>query len=456
MHTTPLHLQAFNPQPFINRRDALIEKIRAAGGGVTIIPTAAEALRNGDAHHDFRPASSFYYLTGFCEPEAVLVLSVTASKTQSILFCREKNIEREIWDGYRYGPEAAQKVFTMDACHAIDQLNQILPTLLNHQTRIFAPLAQNTALDAIITQALNQSRAATRSGATAPTQWHDIDALIHEARLVKDATETAWLHAAGRISAQGHVRAMQTCRAGLRETDLEAEILYSFAKDGAQHAAYSSIVAAGANACVLHYRAGHSVLNDGDLCLIDAGAEYGFYAGDITRTFPVNGRFSTAQKAVYEVVLAAQNAAIAAIRAGASFMAPHDAALDVLVDGMLDLKLLDKQQVGKREDVIASGAYRDFYMHRTSHWIGLDVHDVGAYSEGQTENHQPIWRTLQSGMVLTIEPGLYIRPAKHIPEQYWNIGIRIEDDAIVTDSGCELTTRDVPVTVADIEHLMKG
>jgi Xaa-Pro aminopeptidase len=456
MNTTPLHLQAFDPQPFIARRNALIEQIRAAGGGVAIVPTAPETLRNGDAHHDYRPASSFYYLTGFCEPEAMLVLSVTANETKSILFCREKNIEREIWDGYRYGPEAAQQAFAMDACHAIEQLNQILPTLLNNQARIFAPLAHNTQLDTIIAQALNQSRSATRSGATAPTQWHDVDALIHESRLIKDSSEMAWLHAAGRISAHGHVRAMQTCQAGLRETDLEAEILYSFAKSGAQHAAYSSIVAAGANACVLHYRAGNAVLNDGDLCLIDAGAEYGFYAGDITRTFPVNGRFSAAQKAVYEVVLAAQNAAIAATRVGATFMSPHHAALDVLVDGMLDLKLLNKQQVSTRQDVIENGVYREFYMHRTSHWLGLDVHDAGTYSDGQTEGNQPIWRTLQSGMVLTIEPGLYIRPAKHIPEQYWNIGIRIEDDAIVTDNGCELTTRDVPVSVTDIEHLMKG
>ena len=453
--STPLHLAPFAPAAFIARRTHLMDSMRALGGGVAIIPTAPEVVRNRDAHYDFRPDSYFYYLTGFSEPEAVLVLIATEHTQRSILFCREKNTEREIWDGYRYGPEAAQKTFALDEALPFDALKQHLPTLLAHQTQIFSPLLDNATWDATLREALNSARSATRSGASAPRVVHDVYALLDEQRLFKDAQELEWMRAAGRISAQGHVRAMQTCRSGQRETDLEAEILYSFAKEGAQHVAYSSIVAAGANACVLHYRAGSSLLNEGDLCLIDAGAEYGLYAGDITRTFPVNGRFSPAQRAVYEIVLAAQEAAIAATRAGASFNAPHEAATRILTEGMLNLGLLDANRIGSIDDAIHSGAYRQFYMHRTSHWIGLDVHDCGAYSSGQDDAQQPIWRTLQEGMVLTIEPGLYIRPSADVPEQFWNIGIRIEDDAIVTANGCELTTRDAPVAIADIESLMR-
>ena len=453
--STPLHLAPFDSSAFIARRSALMKRMRALGGGVAIVPTAPEVVRNRDAHYDFRPDSYFYYLTGFCEPEAVLVLITNDDVQRSILFCREKNLEREIWDGYRYGPDAAQSTFALDEALPFDDLTEHLPALLANQTQIFAPMLENAAWDATLRDVLSRARAAVRSGVSAPCAMHDVYAVLDEQRLVKDTQELDWLRAAGRISAKGHVRAMQTCRVGQRETDLEAEILYSFAKDGAQHVAYSSIVAGGANACVLHYRAGSSMLNDGDLCLIDAGAEYGLYAGDITRTFPVNGRFSPAQRAVYEVVLAAQEAAIAATHTGASFNAPHEAATRILTEGMLNLGLLDANRVGSVDDAIHAGAHRQFYMHRTSHWIGLDVHDCGAYSSGQDAEQQPLWRTLSEGMVLTIEPGLYIRPAADVPEHYWNIGIRIEDDAIVTANGCELTTRNVPVAVADIEYLMK-
>lgn len=451
----PLHLQPFNPAPFAARRAALMRLMRKAGGGVAIVPTAVEAVRNRDAHYDFRPDSYFHYLTGFAEPQAVLVLVATATTEHTVLFCREKNLEREIWDGFRFGPDAAKSHFGVDDAQPFDELAARLPALLANQTQIFAPLLENRAFDESLREMLNTARASTRSGVSAPSTLIDVYAILDEMRLVKDKTELAWLREAGRISAQGHIRAMQTCQVGMVEADLEAEILYSFARDGAQHAAYSTIVAGGANACVLHYRAGYSTLNDGDLCLIDAGAEYGLYAGDITRTFPVNGVFSPAQKAVYDVVLTAQAAAIEATKAGVDFNAPHEAALRVLVQGMLDLKLLNGKQVGNVDDVIASGAYREFYMHRTSHWIGLDVHDCGAYSSGQTDAGQPIWRTLKSGMVLTIEPGLYIRPSKAVPKKFWNIGIRIEDDVIVTAKSCELTTRDVPVSVESIEYLMK-
>lgn len=446
----PLHLQPFDNKPFVARRLRLIEHIRAQGGGVAIINTSAEMLRNGDVLYDFRPHSSFYYLTGFTEPEAVCVLVVNGSDSKTILFCREKNLEREIWDGYRYGPLAAAQTFGFDEAYPIDEFEDILPELLCGHERIYAPLLDRPEIDAWLKKALSSARAASRSGIRPPHQWFDLDDIVNAMRLIKDHSEISWMRAAGQISARGHIRAMQHCRVGMRETDLEAEILYSFAKDGAQHASYSSIVAGGANACVLHYRAGNGLLNDGDLCLIDAGAEYGYYAGDITRTFPVNGRFSAAQKAVYEIVLAAQEAAIAATSVGGGFNDPHQAALHVLVQGLIDLKLL----TGSVEDVIEQGSYREFYMHRTSHWLGLDVHDVGTYSTGQNAEGKPIWRTLESGMALTIEPGLYIRPAENIPPEYWNIGIRIEDDVLVTPQGCELLTRDVPVSVSDIEYIM--
>jgi Xaa-Pro aminopeptidase len=448
------HQTPFSPAPHKARRLALMQKMRALGGGVALIPTSAECIRNRDAYFDHRPDSTFFYLTGFQEPEALLLLIAHGDVQKSVLFCREKNLEREIWDGIRFGPAAAQSHFDVDVALPFEALAASLPQFLANQPTIFAPLLDNPQTDELIRAALNNARAHARSGATAPAKLHDIYALTDEMRLVKDGFELDWLRAAGQISAQGHIRAMQACRVGMVETDLEAEILYSFAKAGAQHAAYNTIVAGGSNACVLHYRAGAAVLNDGDLCLIDAGAEYGLYAGDITRTFPVNGKFSPQQKAVYDVVLAAQQAAIDTTRAGVSFMAPHDAAVRVLTQGMLDLGLLNASTVGSLDDAIANKAYQPFYMHRTGHWIGLDVHDCGAYSTGQ-HNEQPIWRDLQPNMMLTVEPGIYIRPSPAVDESFWHIGVRIEDDAIVTATGCELTTRDVPVRTDDIEYLMK-
>lgn len=460
----PLHLQTFNPQPFAARREALIQTMRAqsaAGTSIAIIPTAAEVARNRDAHYDFRPDSYFYYLTGFAEPEAFLVLSVTSDAARSILFCREKNLEREIWDGYRLGPEAAVAHLGIDEAYSVGELEAQLPKLLANAQTIFAPLAHNAVFDVRLSHALNATRALTRSGVNAPNVQNDVYVLLDEMRLRKDAVEQNWLRAAGQISAAGHIRAMQTCQVGWRELDLEAEIRHEFMRRGAQEVAYNTIVAAGANACVLHYRAGLSELKDGDLCLIDAGAEYGYYAGDITRTFPVNGRFSQAQRALYEVVLNAQSEAIALTRAGVAFDVPHNAVVRALTQGLLDLGILDRNAVGSVDDAIAQKAYQPYFMHRTGHWLGLDVHDCGAYSIGQQADPSdasktlPIFRNLEAGMTLTIEPGLYIRPSANVPEQFWNLGIRIEDDALVTDSGCELMTRDVPVDADEIESLMR-
>jgi len=305
---------------------------------------------------------------------------------------------------------------------------------------------------------MKQVRQQARAGINPPSEFHDVEAMIHEMRLFKDAHEIEIMRRAAVISARAHIRAMQICKPGMREYQLEAELLHEFRNSGSQSVAYNSIVAGGANSCILHYRAGSTELRSGELCLIDAGCELDSYASDITRTFPVNGKFSGPQRALYDITLAAQEAAIAVIKPGNTFMQPHEAALKVLTQGLLDEKLLKLTELGSVENAIETAAYRRFYMHRTSHWLGMDVHDVGSYREQNNinANAEKPWRILRPGMVITIEPGLYVRPAEDIDEQFWNIGIRIEDDAVINDSGCELISRGVPVKADDIEALMKN
>ena len=440
---------------YAKRRAAVLNHMRAQGGGVAIIQTAPEVMRNADADYPYRHDSYFYYLTGFTEPEATLIL-VTGKQDQSILFCREKNEEREIWDGYRFGPEAAKAHFEFDAAFPINSIDSELPRLMANAPALFYALGSSALLDARIQTWLNAVRSQARAGVSAPASAIDIRTILNEMRLVKDDEEIAIMQRAADISAAAHARAMRVSRAGLREYHLEAELLHEFRSNGSQSPAYGSIVATGANACVLHYRAGDAELRDGDLVLIDAGCELDSYASDITRTFPVNGKFSTAQKTLYEIVLESQYAAIAATRAGARFTDGHDAALRVLTQGMLDTGLLDKNKVGSVDDVIAGGQYRQFYMHRTGHWLGMDVHDVGDYRDPSPAGQDKPWRTLAPGMVLTIEPGIYVRPAPGVPEQYWNIGIRIEDDALVTAEGCEILTHKTPKTITEIEAVMRG
>ncbi|HEX2605317.1 MAG TPA: aminopeptidase P N-terminal domain-containing protein, partial [Oxalicibacterium sp.] len=398
--------------------------------------------------------SYFYYLSGFIEPEAVIVL-VCGEQNRSILFCREKNMEREIWDGFRYGPEAARTTFGFDEAYAIDALDTELPKLMANAPALFYALGSNEKLDAQVQRWLQAVRAQSRAGVVAPASAYDVQVLLDEMRLKKDADEIAIMQRSADIAAAAHRRAMQTARPGLREYHLEAEILHAFRSNGAQSPAYGTIVATGANACVLHYRASDAVLKDGDLVLIDAGCELDSYASDITRTFPVNGKFSGPQKMLYEIVLASQAAAIAETAPGKRFMDGHDAAVKVLTQGMLDTGLLDKNKVGSLEDAIANRAYNQFYMHRTGHWLGMDVHDVGDYRDAYLNGTDRPWRTLQPGMVLTVEPGIYVRPAEGVPEEYWNIGIRIEDDALVTPDGAHILSAAAPKTVADIEALMK-
>jgi Xaa-Pro aminopeptidase len=445
---------------YADRRAALMAQMQAKGGGVAIIPTAPEVMRNRDADYPYRHDSYFYYLSGFTEPDAVLVL-VTASggENRSILFCREKDLEREIWDGYRHGPDAAREQFGFDAAFPIQMLDAEMPKLLANAPVLFCALGSDTTLDAKIQHWLQQVRLQARAGVAAPSALHDVHVLLDEMRLFKDASEIALMRRAAAISAEAHCRAMRAARPGLHEYQLEAELLHEFRNHGSQFPAYGSIVATGANACVLHYRAGDARLKDGDLVLIDAGCELDSYASDITRTFPASGKFSGPQKALYEIVLAAQAAAITYTRPGNSFMDGHDAAVRVLTQGMLDTGLLDAGKVGTLDDAIEKGAYRQFYMHRTGHWLGMDVHDVGEYRDvtagaGMPGNAKP-WRALQAGMVLTVEPGIYVRPAEGVPEQYWHIGIRIEDDAVVTATGCEIITSGAPSSVAAIETMMQ-
>ncbi len=431
----------FDAQNYVQRRARLAATL---GDGVAIVATAPEVLRNRDSHYPYRHDSYFYWLTGFTEPEAVVVL-VGGAEPQSILFCRDKDAAREIWDGFRHGPEAAAQEFGFDVACSIAELDAKLPELMGNRERLAYAVGENPAWDARVIGWLNAVRAKTRQGVIAPGEIVDVRHALDEMRLIKDAHELGLMRRAADISSGAHRAAMRLTRPGGHEYEVEAELLAAFRRGGAEAPAYNSIVASGANACVLHYVFNNKPLQEGDLLLIDAAAEFGSYAADITRTFPVNGRFTAAQKDVYEVVLAAQVAAIDTVRPGNHWNAPHEAAVRVLTQGMVDLNLLK----GSVDGLIESNAYSRFYMHKTGHWLGLDVHDAGEYKIDGA------WRALQAGMTLTVEPGMYIRPADDIPEALWNIGIRIEDDVAVTESGCEVLTTP-PKTVTEIEAWMQG
>ena len=424
-----------------SRRERLA---RAMQHGVAVIPTAPERVRNRDSHFPFRFDSHFYYLSGFPEPESVAVV-LAGEQAQSILFCRTRNEEREIWEGFRHGPDAARERFGFDAAYPIESLDEKLATLLENQPALFYPMGSDAEWDARAMGWLNAVRARARAGVAAPDRAVDVRTLVDEMRLLKDAHEIALMRRAGRIAAAAHRRAMRSARPGRFEYEIEAELLHEFRRSGAQYPAYSSIVASGPNACVLHYVFNDARLRVGDLLLIDAGCELDGYASDITRTFPVGGRFSAAQRDVYEIVLEAQRTAIAAVRPGARWNDPHDAAVGVLAQGMLDLKLL----TGSLQEALEKESYKRFYMHRTGHWLGLDVHDAGDYKRSGE------WRTLEPGMALTVEPGLYIRAAPDIPAALRDIGVRIEDDVLVTQGGCEVMTAEAPKTVDAIEALMR-
>ena len=430
-----------DPSLYARRRAKLASLMEE---GVAVLRTAPERARNRDSTYPFRFDSYFHYLTGYPEPEAVMVLCA-GSTPKSILFCREKDMEREIWDGFRYGPEKARDIFGFDETFPIARLDELLPQLLANKSTVFCDVGADPGWDQQVIGWINKLRTQVRSGVSAPGEIRDIRRFLDDLRLIKDEYEIATMRRAAAISSQAHRRAMSATRPGMYEYELEAELIHEFRRRGAQSPAYSSIVAGGANACVLHYVQNDAMLNAGDVVLIDAGCELDGYASDITRTFPVSGKFSGPQRDIYQLVLSAQAAAIAQVKPGNEWEAPHDAAVKVLAQGMVDLGLCK----GTVDGVIESGDYRRFYMHRTGHWLGMDVHDAGDYKRDGA------WLALKPGMVLTVEPGCYIRPGDGVPEKFCNIGVRIEDDALVTGSGCDLITS-APKSIDEIEALMRG
>ena len=427
---------------FVRRRKQLMRMM--GHGSIAILPTALEKIRNRDAEYPFRPDSDFYYLTGFPEPEAVLVLVPGRKHGETILFVRDRDPARETWTGRRAGPEGACAEYGADDSFPIGDIDDILPGLLEGSERVYYTMGVHPEFDTHVIGWVNRIREGGRSGQRTPGEFVSLEHLLHDMRLYKSATEIKTMKQAAKVAAAGHRRAMRLCKPGVWEYQIEAEFSHEFRRNGCQHA-YNPIVGGGANGCILHYNENNMQLNDGDLLLIDAGAEYDCYASDITRTFPVNGRFSKPQRALYDLVLAAQAAAIKKIKPGNHWNEPHDAAVKVLTSGLIKLGIL-KGTLGK---LIKDGAYKRFYMHRTGHWLGMDVHDVGDYKVGEE------WRTLEPGMVMTVEPGLYI-PAgsKGVARKWWNIGIRIEDDVVVTKTGCEVITDGVPKTADEIEALM--
>jgi len=424
------------------RRRALLSTMRQqSGGGLALVPTAPEVARNRDSLYPYRADSYCYYLSGFPEPEALVVLVAAPDGDRQILFCREKNEEREIWDGFRYGPDAAREIFGFDEAYPVGKLGEMLPQLASDRPALYTPFGLFPAWDRRVADLLSEVRALVRTGISAPETIVDVRSVLDAMRLTKDEHEIALMREAARISSGAHRRAMAAARPGQHEYEVEAELVHEFLRHGALAVAYPSIVASGPNACVLHYRDNNRRMNDGDLLLIDAGCEYRGYASDITRTFPVGGRFTAAQRDVYEIVLAAQTACLAAIRPGAPFHDYHRVAERVIAQGLVDLKLIE----GPLDAALESGSYKRFYMHRAGHWLGMDVHDAGLYQvKGESV-------TLAPGMVLTVEPGLYIRAAEDIPEALRDVGVRIEDDVVVTALGHENLTAATPKTVAEVE-----
>lgn len=430
---------------YTRRRKQLMSMMEK--NSIAILPSANEKVRSRDTDYPFRQDSDFLYLSGFQEPESVLVLIPGREHGQVVYFCREKDREREIWDGFREGPEGVCEHYGADDAFPIGDIDEILPGLIEGRERVYYTLGKDAAFDKHVMDWVNSIRANVRAGASSPGEFLDLDHILHDVRLYKSAEEARIMERAAQISAGAHKRAMQICKAGMLEYQLEAEIMHVCAMEGGRYQAYNAIVGGGKNACILHYVGNADKLKSGDLVLIDAGCEYENYASDITRTFPVNGKFSKEQAAVYEVVLAAQLAAIDKVVPGNHWNEPHDASVKVITEGLVALGLLQ----GDVETLIEDAAYKDFYMHRIGHWIGMDVHDVGDYKVGGE------WRVLEAGMVMTVEPGIYISPDNtNVPAKWRGIGIRIEDDVLVTKDGHHILSADVPKGIEQIEALMAG
>ncbi len=412
---------------------------------IAIIPSAREVLRGRDTEYPFRQDSDFYYLSGFKEPDAVLVLVPNRGHGEFVVFCRERDPAMELWHGRCAGPDGVCEQFGADDAFPISDIDDILPGLIEGRDRVYYSMGRSTRFDRQIMEWVNTIRSKESSGAVPPGEFTDLDHMLHDLRLVKSAAEQKLMRRAGEITATAHRHIMRFCEPGMFEYQLEGELHHQFALGGARYPAYCSIVGSGRNACTLHYVENGAKMRDGDLVLVDAGCEFEYYAADVTRTFPVNGRFKPEQRAIYDLVLAAHDAAIAQIRAGNHWNQPHDASVRVITAGLVELGLLE----GDVDDLIVAEAYRDFYMHRVGHWLGLDVHDVGDYRVGSE------WRQLEAGMVMTVEPGIYIAPDNQAVARKWRgIGVRIEDDVLVTADGCDILTDGAPRTAAEIEALM--
>ena len=428
---------------FKNRRKRLMDMI--GSDSIAILPTASISIRNRDVEFPFRPDSDFFYLTGYPEPEAVLVLIPDRQEGESILFCRERDEKMETWHGRRSGLDGAVNTYSVDDAFPIEDMDDILPGLIEGHERIFYNMGSNQNFDQRVLGWINQIRSKNRTGAIAPDEFISLNHFLHEMRLYKSSYEVKLMRRAAKISANAHIRAMKSCKPDMYEYQLESELISEFIKNGARYTAYPPIVGSGQNACILHYTNNSDKMIDGDLLLIDSGAEYECYASDITRTFPVNGKFSSAQRDIYNLVLSAQAAAINEIKPGNHWNDPHDAAVRVLTEGLVNLEILK----GDPEELIKNKDYTKYYMHRTGHWLGMDVHDVGDYKlDGE-------WRMLEAGMVMTVEPGLYLSANSKGLSEYWqNIGVRIEDDVLVTKDGYDILSKDAPKTIDEIEELM--
>jgi len=430
-----------NTKVYGQRRKTLMRMM--GDDAIAILPAAPVLLRNRDVEHGFRQDSDFFYLSGFPEPEAVVVLVPGRKKGKYVLFCRERDRQKEIWNGYRFGPEGAVEQFAADEAYPIDDIEEILPGLMEHSERVYYTIGLNPEFDKQVMACVNSLRSRARGGVHVPYEFVSLEHLLHDMRLYKSRDELRLMRKAAKISVQAHINAMKACQPGMYEYELEAEFLYQFHREGAGWA-YPSIIGGGANSCILHYTENNQMLNEGEMVLIDAGAEYKGYAADITRTFPVNGKYSAAQAEIYELVLAAQDAAIKKVKPGNHWNDPHNAAVRVLTKGMVELGLLK----GKAAELVKKGDYSKYYMHRTGHWIGMDVHDVGDYKVDDE------WRLLEPGMVLTVEPGLYIPRGSRGAKRWWDIGVRIEDDIAVTKDGHDLLTKGLPRTVKEVEAVM--
>jgi len=431
-------------QEFKNRRQKLMDLMEV--GSLAILPAASEKIRSHDTHYPYRQDSNFYYLTGFPEPQAIAVIMPQREQGQYILFCRERNQHQETWHGHRAGLEGACDIYEADDAFPITDAVDIIPGLMESCSRLYYPIGYSQEFDEQIMEWLNQLRNRNRDGVVAPHEIISLDHILHEMRLRKSEAEIQAIRHAIDIAIKAQKRAMQFCRPGLYEYELEAEIIHEFLQHGCRSPAYPSIVAGGKNAGILHYTKNNDILKEGELVLIDAGAEVDYYASDITRTFPINGHFTKPQKMIYELVLKAQRAALTKIHQGQQWITPYQAAAEVITEGLIELGLL----VGKFDTLMEEEAYKRFYLLKIGHWLGMDVHDPGNYKVND------VWRTFEPGMVMTVEPGIYIPAADDIPNEWWNLCVRIEDDILITKGGHEVLTADLPKTIAEIETLMEG